>query len=99
MSATKEKSVSRMKVSPYYWWKTLIFFGVWTFYGLFFALQAYINSAYVGRTVSFERTLVLWLSCGYVWAFLTPFVIRLAGLFPLEKGNLLRDCQEISQMS
>ncbi len=89
MSETKEKSVSRLTVLPYYWRKTLIFFGVWTLYGLFFALQSYINSAYVGRIVSFEHTLGLWLSCGYVWAFLTPFVIRLASRFPLEKGNLL----------
>ncbi len=74
----------------YFWQKVLIFFGIWTLYGLFFALQAYINSAYIGRTVSFERTLVLWLSCGYVWALLTPFVIKLAGRFPLEKGNLIR---------
>jgi sensor histidine kinase YesM len=89
MSETKEKSVSRITALPYYWRKMLIIFGVWTLYGLFFALQAYINSAYVGRTVPFEHTLALWLSCGYVWALLTPFIIKLAGRFPLEKENLL----------
>lgn len=90
MSGTEEKFAGWKISLSYYWRKTLFFFGVWTFYGLFFALQAYINSAYVGRTVSFEQTLVRWLICGYVWALLTPFVIKLAGRFPLEKGNLLR---------
>jgi sensor histidine kinase YesM len=74
----------------YYWQKALIFFGVWTLYGLFFALQTYISSSYVGRNVSFEQTLLPWLSCGYVWALLTPFVIKLTRRFPLEKGKLLR---------
>ena len=90
MFGTEEKNAGWIISLSYYWRRTLIFFGIWTLYGLFFALQAYINSAYIGRTVSFERTLVLWLSCGYLWALLTPFVIKLAGRFPLEKGNLIR---------
>ncbi len=90
MSKNDGRNAGWIMLPSYYWLKMLFFFGIWTLYGLFFALQAYINSAYIGRTVSFERTLVLWLSCGYVWAFLTPFVIKLAIRFPLEKGNLLR---------
>jgi sensor histidine kinase YesM len=90
MPEIEEKNASWIRQQSYYWHKALIFFGIWTLYGLFFALQAYINSAYTGRNISFVRTLTLWLSCGYVWALLTPFVIKLAGRFPLEKGNLLR---------
>lgn len=89
MSETEVKNPGRIPPPTHYWRKTLIFFGIWTLYGLFFACQTYINSAYVGRTVSIEQTLLPWLSCGYVWALLTPFVIKLVRRFPLEKGNLL----------
>jgi sensor histidine kinase YesM len=90
MSETEEKNAGWFMSPPYYWQKALIFFGIWTFYGLFFSLQAYISSAYRGRTAPFEQTLLPWLSCGYVWALLTPFVIKLTRRFPFERGKLLR---------
>jgi two-component system, LytTR family, sensor kinase len=90
MSETEERNASWIILPSCYWQKALIFTGIWTLYGLFFALQAYISSAYAGRTVSFEQTLLPWLSCGYVWALLTPFVIKLTRRFPIEKGKLLR---------
>ena len=67
-----------------------VIFGCWTFYGLFFACQTYLNSAYLGRMIPFRRTLVVWLSCAYIWALLTPLMIRLARRFPLERGRYLR---------
>lgn len=88
-SETKEKNVDRIMSLPYYWRRTLFFFGIWTLFGLFFACQVYVNNAYFGRPVAFERTLVPWLSCAYIWALLTPFVIKLARRFPLERGKLL----------
>jgi two-component system LytT family sensor kinase len=67
-----------------------VLFGGWTLYGLFFACQAYLNSAYYGRPIPFGRTLIVWLSCVYIWALLTPLIILLARLFPVERGQYLR---------
>lgn len=67
------------------WWGVI--FGGWTLYGLIFACQTYLNSAYFGKTVPFGRTLVVWLSCAYIWALLTPLIIRLAARFPVERGG------------
>jgi sensor histidine kinase YesM len=90
MSEIEEKKTSWIMLPFCYWQKAIIFFGVWTLYGLFFALQAYVSSAYVGRTVSFEQILLPWLTCGYVWALLSPFVIKLTRRFPFEREKLLR---------
>jgi len=70
------------------WWG-LIFAG-WTLLGSFFAVQTYLNSVYSGRPLPFGQTLVVWLSCVYIWALLTPFVIHLARRFPVERGTFLR---------
>ncbi|MBA3322320.1 MAG: histidine kinase [Pyrinomonadaceae bacterium] len=70
------------------WWSLI--FGGWTLFGIFFACQAYLNNAYFGRPLSFGRTLVVWLSCVYIWAVLTPLIIRLARQFPIERGTYLR---------
>ncbi|HYP02391.1 MAG TPA: histidine kinase [Pyrinomonadaceae bacterium] len=70
------------------WWG-LIFVG-WTLFGSFFAVQDYLNSAYEGRPLPFGQTLVVWLSCVYIWALLTPLIIHLARRFPVERGTYLR---------
>jgi two-component system LytT family sensor kinase len=67
-----------------------VIFGGWTLYGLFFACQTYLNSAYFGKVIPFGRALVVWLSCAYIWALLTPLIIGLARLFPLERGRYMR---------
>jgi sensor histidine kinase YesM len=90
MSEIEERNAGWIMLPSYYWQKALICFGIWTFYGLFFALQAYISNAHAGRTILFGQTLLPWLSCGYVWALLTPFVIKLTRRFPLKSGKLLR---------
>jgi sensor histidine kinase YesM len=70
------------------WW-SVIFIG-WTLLGSFFASQSYLNSVYVGRPLPFGQTLVVWLSCVYIWALLTPLIIHLARRFPVERGAYLR---------
>lgn len=69
------------------WWG-VIFIG-WTLLGSFFAVHAYLNSVYLGRTLPFGQTLVVWLSCVYIWALLTPLIIQLARRFPVERGAYL----------
>jgi len=39
--------------------------------------------------MEWEKVLVVWLFCGYSWLLLTPFILRLANRFPLERGRLL----------
>ena len=66
-----------------------VIFVSWTLYGLFFACQAYFNYAYYARPIPFGRTLTVWLICAYLWALLTPPIIRLARRFPVERGQYL----------
>jgi len=63
------------------WWGVI--FGGWTLYGLIFACQAYLNSAYFGKTIPFGRTLIVWLGCAYIRAlrfkhsYASPITLRL----------------------
>ncbi len=68
----------------------LIIFGGWTLFGVFFSLQSYLNSIYFGRPVDFIYPFFAWTSCGYLWALLTPLILRLGRRFPIEKGALLK---------
>ena len=86
-----ERSDAREKTIPRLGWRPWgIIFGGWTLYGVFFACQTYLNSAYYGRPAPFVRTLMVWLICAYLWALLTPSIIRLARRFPVERGQYLR---------
>ena len=49
-----------------------LLFGGWTLFALFFAGQAYLQSAYFGRPDSWGHALAVWLICSYIWALLTP---------------------------
>jgi len=73
------------------WRAWLLIFGGWTLFGFFFACQNLIVDAYFGRPIRLEQTLVSWLSCAYLWALLTPFVINLAQRFPFEKKSIWRN--------
>ncbi len=49
-------------------WRWLVLsFGGWTLFGVFFALQNYVNAVYFGQDISFWTTLAVWLICGYAW--------------------------------
>ena len=73
------------------WRAWLLIFGGWTLFGFFFACQNIIYNAYFGRPIALEQTLASWLSCAYVWALLTPFVVNLAQRFPLERKFIWRN--------
>lgn len=73
------------------WRAWVLIFGGWTLFGFFFACQNIIFNAYFGRPISLEQTLASWLSCAYLWALLTPFVVGLAQRFPLENKSLRRN--------
>lgn len=62
----------------------------WTLFGLFFALQSYLNSAYLGRPQAFARVFAPWLVCSYLWALLTPLALRVVRRFPVGREFLFR---------
>ena len=87
-----ERDNARKKfVSQLSWRRRGIIFGGWTLFGVFIASQLYLNSApYYGQPIPFGRALTILLIYAYVWALLTPSVIRLARRFPIERGQYLR---------
>lgn len=68
----------------------LIIFGGWTLFGVFFSLHSYLSSIYFGRPQNFYYAFIAWTSCGYLWAILTPLILRCGRRFPIEKEALLR---------
>ncbi|HVE56489.1 MAG TPA: histidine kinase [Pyrinomonadaceae bacterium] len=80
-----------METVSRHWRLILAGFLGWTLFGVFFALQSYVNAAYVGQPLFFPGALISWLICGYDWALLTPAVIYLAQKFPLARGSLQRN--------
>lgn len=68
----------------------LAILGAWTLFGFFFSTQLYLNIRYHGRSQPFSLILIPWLTCGYLWAALTPVALWLARRFPLEKEVIVR---------
>ncbi len=71
-----------------FWGPAFIFIG-WTLYGIFFASQAYLRQAYLGRNANWQNNLAPWLICAYTWALLTPLILTLASRFPFERKKWL----------
>src|SRR5262245_17024597 len=70
--------------------KAAIIAGCWTLYGLFFASQAYLGQAYLGKGIEWKQPLTIWLTCAYIWATITPAILWLARRFPFEKKSWMR---------
>jgi sensor histidine kinase YesM len=69
----------------------LIIFGVWTAVGLFMTSQDYLRQARSNHPVDVLKLLFLMeLPFAYLWALLTPMLLRLARRFRIERGRLLR---------
>lgn len=62
----------------------------WTLFGLFFASQSYVRQSYFGRDPDWQNALVVWLTCGYSWAVLTPPILFVARRFPFNRNDWLR---------
>jgi two-component system LytT family sensor kinase len=69
----------------------LAYLGGWTLFALFFISEDAGRLLYQGRTVEWHGILVVWLTTAYAWAFLTPFVWRLARRVPIERTNWRRN--------
>src|ERR1043165_5658010 len=60
----------------------LTILGAWTLFALFFSTQVYLNIIYHGRSQPFANVLIPWLTCGYLWAALTPLTLWLSRTRP-----------------
>ncbi|MCI0485166.1 MAG: histidine kinase [Blastocatellia bacterium] len=72
------------------WIRWSFIFGCWTLFAAFFFGQGYIQQAYWGRADTWKEGLTSWLICAYLWAALTPLILRLARRFPIERNNWQR---------
>jgi two-component system LytT family sensor kinase len=70
----------------------LIIFGVWTMVGLFMTSQDYVRYSRNNRPVNvFKLIFLLQLPFAYLWALLTPALVRFARRFRIERGRALRN--------
>jgi sensor histidine kinase YesM len=67
-----------------------LLFACWTALAAFFAGQVYLHNVYEGRPASWWSLLAVWLVCFYLWALLTPPIVRLALRFPLGREGYLK---------
>ena len=65
----------------------------WTVAGGLLATQAWASRAMRGEPIAWLHTLAIWLAWAYLWALLTPLVVRLVDRFPLAHPHRLRDLQ------
>jgi len=73
------------------WWaRCLVVFAIWTAVGLIDASQAYIYHVSRGDPLPVSAALLIGVADWYVWALLTPFIVWMAGRFPLEQPTAAR---------
>jgi DNA-binding LytR/AlgR family response regulator len=65
-----------------------LIFAAWTFYGLLFASQNYLQAIYRGLEADWQSALSVWLTCAYSWAALTPLIITVARRFRYPRVHL-----------
>lgn len=69
--------------------RLIIIFGVWTLIGLLFATQAWVSRFIRGEAVAWINALAIWMVWAYIWALLTPIVLKVTQYFPLQRPHLL----------
>src|SRR5438876_7646462 len=83
--------MKNQKIIERRWARWSLILGFWTLLGLFFSSQTYLIYINVlEQRIPWGRALACALSDWYVWAFLAPFILRLARRYPIERNNWLR---------
>ncbi|MFY9554160.1 MAG: histidine kinase [Blastocatellia bacterium] len=72
------------------WVRAVLIIGVWTVFACFLTSQMYLAYSRREIPVSWQRIFVVELIYAYVWAGLTPLILRLAARFPIERLNWVR---------
>ena len=62
----------------------------WTLVGLFFTSQILLSTAYMEKSIPFDKALFWQMSICYLWALATPLVFWLARRFRIERQNWSR---------
>lgn len=65
--------------------------GAWTAFGLFMGWQTYYQSKLAGDPMTIADSLMSELVYAYLWALLTPLILRLAWKFPLDARHPFRN--------
>ncbi|KAA0229371.1 sensor histidine kinase [candidate division KSB1 bacterium] len=67
-----------------------IVFSAWTLFGLFMTAQVYFVSLRFGEGMSWQQALFSEMVYAYIWAGLTPLVLKLGQRFRFEQGQLVK---------
>ncbi len=62
----------------------------WTLCGALLAAQAFVSAAMRGEPIGWARPLAIWLAWAWLWALLTPAILRLTARHPFGRSNMLR---------
>ncbi|HEX2835231.1 MAG TPA: histidine kinase [Thermoanaerobaculia bacterium] len=62
----------------------------WTLCGALLAAQAFVSAAMRGEPAGWARPLAIWLTWAWLWALLTPAILRLTARHPFGRSNVLR---------
>lgn len=74
-----------------YWKTALTTLACWTFLALLFAPQTYLANLSSPTPLDWRQVLSANFILFYVWACLTPFVLWLGEMFPIERSHLMRN--------
>jgi LytS/YehU family sensor histidine kinase len=70
--------------------RTLIIAAGWTLCGVLLAAQAHVSAAMRGEPIGWGRPLAIWLAWAWIWALLTPPILRLTARYPFGSSRPLR---------
>jgi LytS/YehU family sensor histidine kinase len=70
--------------------RALIIAAGWTLCGVLLAAQAHVSAAMRGEPIGWVRPLAIWLAWAWIWALLTPAILRLTAQSPFGRARALR---------
>jgi hypothetical protein len=70
--------------------RALIIAAGWTLCGVLLAAQAHVSAAMRGEPIGWVRPLAIWLAWAWIWALLTPAILRLTARYPFGRARALR---------
>ena len=71
------------------WPRWFLLVGVWTLPCLYFAVQVYLQKAYENQPISLTQALTRGLAFWWLWAALSPLILRLRRTFPVARSEWL----------
>ena len=71
------------------WPRWFLLVGVWTLPCLYFAVQVYLQKAYENQPISLTQALTRGLVFWWLWAALSPLILRLRRTFPVARSEWL----------